>query len=90
MTYEKIHATELALQAIFSNSLLAMDKSTAAMLKAGAADILLADHGIDSLGKLEMSIFLSEALKVEIGEGDLQEVTTYSELLAFLDKRFGI
>lgn len=79
-------AHRIALDSLLSNSLANMDRALFDALESKEADVTLEALGLDSLGRLELSIFLSTQLKMEVTEADLHEVNSFVALSNFISK----
>lgn len=80
---------EIALQALLANSLVSIDLSVADALRQGTIDVNLADLGVDSLARLELSIFLGERFEEEVAEPEVSDIQTFSALVNYISIRIG-
>ena len=79
-------ARHIALNALRSNTLASVDRQTFASLADENVDVPMQAFGLDSLGRLELCIFLSQALNREVTEAEIAELSTFASLVALISR----
>ncbi|OYU77416.1 MAG: hypothetical protein CFE32_05545 [Alphaproteobacteria bacterium PA3] len=77
-------ARHMALNALRSNTLASVDRQTFASLANENVDVPMQAFGLDSLGRLELCIFLSQALNRQVTEAEIADLSSFSALVDFI------
>ena len=77
----------VAVAALEANPVAHLTAEQADMLRSTQADLSFEDIGMDSMARMELSIWLELEHGIELSEREIQEVGSVSRLAALLDGR---
>ena len=80
---------DLAIRALAENPMVFFTRQHQASLSDSNVDLGFADLGMDSLGRMELSIWLERECGLDAADAQLQEFASLNELALFLAQRLG-
>lgn len=83
-----MNARELAIKALKSNNLAFFKTEHLDVLANPAVDITFESLDMDSLGRMELSIWLELELGLEVTEVEVQDMASINGLAQFIDKHY--
>lgn len=80
---------ELAVAALEANPVVHLSVEQANTLRTTETDLTFEELGMDSMARMELSIWLELEHGIELSEREIQEIASVGSLAAFLDARRG-
>jgi acyl carrier protein len=84
------HSKEIVIRALLANPLIFSTQEALSKLVYAEIDSSFVDLGMDSLGRMELSIWLEVEFDLEVTESQIQEISSVAKLANFLKLKLNL